>query len=100
MKAKVDKLDINKLVNLPTSLNNLKTKIDYLDIGKLKSVLADLKKLSDVVSREVVKNAKFNTPNSKGSNLEIKIPDASTLIETNKSNIDKQNFEKYCRYWE
>ena len=35
-----------------------------------------------------------------GSSLEIKIPDASTLIETNKSNIDKQNFEKYCRYWE
>ena len=28
LKAEVDKLDINKLVNVPTSLNNLKTKVD------------------------------------------------------------------------
>ena len=37
MKAEVDKLDVNKLVNVPTSLNNLKTKVDDLDIGKLKT---------------------------------------------------------------
>ena len=36
LKAEVDKLDINKLVNVPTSLNNLKTKKDNLDIGELK----------------------------------------------------------------
>ena len=35
LKAQVDKLDINKLVNVPTRLNNLKTKVDYLDVGKL-----------------------------------------------------------------
>ena len=29
LKAEVDKLDINKLVNIPISLNNLKTKVDY-----------------------------------------------------------------------
>ena len=29
-----DKLDINKLVNVPTSLNNLKTKINDMDVGK------------------------------------------------------------------
>ena len=57
---KADKLDINKLTNVPTSLNNLKAKVDYLDVGKLK-VAFDLKKLSDVVDNEVVKNAKFNT---------------------------------------
>ena len=28
LKAKFYKLDINKLVNIPTSLNNLKTKVD------------------------------------------------------------------------
>ena len=28
LKAEVDKLDINKFVNVPTSLNNLKTKVD------------------------------------------------------------------------
>ena len=55
---KADKLDINKLTNVPTSLNNLKA--NYLDVGKLK-VAFDLKKLSDVVDNEVVKNAKFNT---------------------------------------
>ena len=36
-------------------MNNLKTKVDNLDIGKLIAVLADLKKLSDVVDYEVVK---------------------------------------------
>ena len=50
LKAEVDKLDINKPVNVPTSLNNLKTKLDDLDVGKLKTVPVDLKKLSDVVA--------------------------------------------------
>ena len=34
LKAEVDKLDINKLLNIPTSLNNLEPKIDDLDVGK------------------------------------------------------------------
>ena len=51
MKAEVDKLDINKLVNVPTSLNNLKTKVADLDV--------DLKKLSDVVDNQVVKKHKI-----------------------------------------
>ena len=37
-KAEVDKLDINKFVNVSTSLNNLKTKVGDLDVGKLKTV--------------------------------------------------------------
>ena len=41
-KAKVDKLSIAKLVNVSTSLNNLKAKVDDLDIGKLKTVPRDL----------------------------------------------------------
>ena len=48
LKAEVDKLHINKLVTVPTSLNNLKTKVDDLDVGKLKAVPVDLKKISDV----------------------------------------------------
>ena len=36
LKAEIDKLDINKFVNVPTSLNNLKTKVDDLVVGKLK----------------------------------------------------------------
>ena len=34
LKAEVDKRDINKLVNAPTSLKNLKKKVDNLDVGK------------------------------------------------------------------
>ena len=37
LKAEIDKLDINKLVYVPTSLNNLKTKVDDLNIGELKT---------------------------------------------------------------
>ena len=65
LKAEVDKLDINKLTNVPSSLNNLKTKVDDLDVGKLKAVPADLKKISDVVDNEVVKNTKIQHTENK-----------------------------------
>ena len=94
LKAEVDKLDINKLTNVPTSLNNLKTKVDDLDVDKLKTVPVDLKKLSNVVDNEVVKNTKFSTLKAKVNNLEKKIPDATTLIHINQYNTDKQNLEK------
>ena len=51
MKTEVDKVYITKLMNVPTSLNNLETKVDDLGVGKLKAVPVDLKKLSDVVPR-------------------------------------------------
>ena len=62
------------MVNVPTSLNNLKTNVDDLDVGKLRTVPEDLKKLTDLVSNEVVKNTKF-----------------STLIHTNQYNTGKQS---------
>ena len=93
-KAEVDKLDINKLVNVAISLNHLKAKVDDLGVGKLKTVPVDLKKLSDVVDNKVAKNAKFNTLKTKVSNLEMKIPNAITLIHINQYNTDKQNLEK------
>ena len=33
LKAEVGKLDINKLVNLASGLNNFNTKVDDLDVG-------------------------------------------------------------------
>ena len=81
------------MVNVPTSLNNLKTKVDDLDVGKLKTVPVDLKKLSDVAANEVVKNTKFNTLKTKVNNSENKIPDATTLIHLNQCNTGKQNLE-------
>ena len=59
-RAEVNELDDNKFVNVTTSLNNLKTEVNDLDISKLKVVPVDLKKLSDVVHNEVIKNTKFN----------------------------------------
>ena len=63
-------------------MNNLKTEVDNLDVDKLKTAPIDLKKLSDVMSKEVVKNTKFNKLNTKVNNLENKIPDGPTLIQT------------------
>ena len=56
MKAEADKLDVNKLVNVPTSPNILETKLDDLDVGKFKTVPVDLKNFRDLVDNEVVKN--------------------------------------------
>ena len=62
MKADIDKVVINELVNVRTSLNNLKTKVDDLYVGKLKTVFA---KINDVVDKKVVKDKKFNTLQTK-----------------------------------
>ena len=93
MKTEVDKLNINKVVNIPTGLNDLKTKVNALDVGKIKTVPTNLKKLSDIVYNKVVKNTKFKTLKTKVNNLEIKIPDASTLNHMTQYNTVKQNLE-------
>ena len=80
MKAEVVILDVNKLTNIPTSLNNLKTKVDDLVVSKLKIVPVDLKKLSDVVDNEVRKATKFSTLEIKVNSLEKKITVATVLI--------------------
>ena len=76
LKTKVDKLDIDKLKNLPNNSNNLKTKVDKLDINKLVPVPVDLSKLSNVVKNEVVKKTEYN---AKIKSIEDKIPDISNL---------------------
>ena len=91
MKAEVDTLHNNKLINISTSLNILKRKVDGLDVAKLKTVPVDLKKLSDVVDNEVVKNTIFNTLKTNVNNLERKIADAITLIHINQHNTNKIN---------
>ena len=78
----MEKLDIKRLTNVPTSLNNLETKVDELD--------ADL---VDLVDNEVVKNTKFNTLKTKVNSLDKKISDATTLIHINQYSTDKQNLE-------
>ena len=43
------------MVNFPSGLNNLQLKVDDLNADKLETVSADLKNISDVVSKKVVK---------------------------------------------
>ena len=64
------KLDINNLLNVPTCLENLKRKVDDADVDKLKTVPINLKKLSDLVSKKVVKHTQFNSLKTKVINLE------------------------------
>ena len=71
------------MVNVPTSLINLKSKVNDLDVGNLKTVSVELKKLIDVVDNEVVKKAEFNTLKTKVNNFEKKIPGATILIHIN-----------------
>ena len=55
MRFQVGKVDTNKLINVPTGLNNLKAKVDDLDIDKLKTVDVDLNNIKDVVRKEGVR---------------------------------------------
>ena len=65
MKGEVSKLDNNELYNVATNFNNLKTKVYDLDVVELKTIAVDLKKkkkkkISDIVSKEVVKKCTTN----------------------------------------
>ena len=60
LKSNVDKLDIDKLKNVPTNLSNLKSKVDKLDVDKLIPVPVDLSKLSDGVKNYVIKIDLYN----------------------------------------
>ena len=91
MNDEIEKLDVNKLI----WINFLK--VDDLDVGKLKTVPIDLKKLSDVMDKKVVKNTKFNKLNTEVNNLEKK---PTTLIHINKYNKDRQSLKKKnWRFW-
>ena len=54
---------VNKLVNVPIDLNDLKRKVDDSDV-------VDLNKLSNVVNNDVVKNTKFGPLNIIVNDLE------------------------------
>ena len=80
-------------------MNNFK-KVNDLDVGTLKTLPVDLKKLSDIVSKEVVKKTVYDKLNTKVNNLENKqnlkkkigdvenkITDVSGLVTTAVLNI-------------
>ena len=90
LKSNVAKLDIDKLKNVPTNLNNLKSKVDKLDVNKLIPVPVDLSKLSNVVKNDVVKKDVYN---AKIKNIEDKISYITNLA-TNASLTAKINVVK------
>ena len=60
LKSNLDKLDIDKLSNGPSNLNNLESKADKLDFDKLVPVPVDLSKLNDVAKSDLVKKDIYN----------------------------------------
>ena len=76
LKTEFDKLDTDKLKNVPTNLSNLKSEVDKLDIGKLKTTAVDLSKLSNIVKNDVLNKDIYNC---KVKNIEDKIPDITNL---------------------
>ena len=51
LKSDVDKLDIDKLKNVPSGLISLQIKVDKLDIGILQTTPIELSKLSYIVNK-------------------------------------------------
>ena len=73
---------------LKTNLSSLKTEVDKLDIDKLVPVPTDLSKLSNVVKNDVVKKAVYNKLVA-----EVDTIDTSKIILKTKYDTDKTKLE-------
>ena len=74
---------------LKTNLSSLKTKVDKLDIDKLVPVPTDLSKLSNVVKNDVVKKTAYNKLIAKVDNI-----DTNDLVLKTKYDTDKAESKK------
>ena len=81
------------MVNAPTSFKNLKARVHDLHAGKLKSVPIDLKNSVMLYWRKLLKH-KIQHTKDKSKSFRKKVLDATTLIQFNQYNRDKQNSEK------
>ena len=70
---------------LKTNLANLKTEVDKLDIDKLVLVPTDLSKLSNVVKNDVVKKDVFDKLVARVNNIDTSGFILKTIYDTNKS---------------
>ena len=71
LRTEGEKLAIDKLNNVSTGLNNLKTKVNDLDVGKMKTVPVDLKKLSDLLDNEIPENTLKKKVNKKNLLMQL-----------------------------
>ena len=78
LKSKVDKLDIDKLKNVPTNLNNLKS-----EVYKLVPVPVDLNQLTDVVKNDVVKEGAYNAQIKHIADKISDITNLATIVSVN-----------------
>ena len=89
------KADIKNITHVDTSgfalkrnLAKLKSEVDKLDIDKLVPVPTDLSKLSNVVKNDVVKKTDYNKVVTKVDNI-----DASGFVFKTKYDVDKLKLE-------
>ena len=75
-------------------MSNSNTKVDGLGDGKLKTFPENLKILSDVVSKNIVKDKECNILNRKVKNLKKGIPVAINSIHINQCNTENYSLEK------
>ena len=75
---------------LKTNLANLKTEVDKLDIDKLVPVPTDLSKLSNVVKNDVVKKDVYNKLVTKVDNIDTSGFVLKTKYDTDKSELENK----------
>ena len=75
---------------LETNLANLKTEVDKLDIKKLVSVPTDLSKLSNVVKTDVVKKTVYKKLLAKANAIDTSDIVLKTKYDTDKSELENK----------
>ena len=91
-KSYVDKLDIDKLKNVPSNLSNLKNETDKLNFGKLETTLVHLYQLSNTVKNGFVKKTDYDELVKKVNTIQT--TDTSDLVQRNDSNTKINEIEK------
>ena len=91
------KKDINDITHVDTSnfalktnLANLKTEVDKLDIDKLVPIPTDLSKLSDLVKDDVVKKTDYNKLFAKVNNIDTSDFVLKTNFNTKFTGLEKK----------
>ena len=93
LKPDVDKLDTDKLKNVPSSLGSLKSKEDKLgDIWNLETTPTDLSKLSNVVKNDVLKKTDMKNWLKKLMLFRLLI----LVIQLKKTDYDKKLMKLKC----
>ena len=72
---------------------NLKTEVDKLDIDKLVPVPTDLSKLTNAVNNDVVKKGVYDKLVAKGNAIPLNSIDTSHFVLKTKCNTDKSELE-------